>query len=410
MTPMATYADVRLVGQIGAEVASVSYAGGDESLIRGEGSHDNFALTDTNMVRQTLTHDRYGNILNDGPNEIGFLFDEKIPNSSITAIAAYKAAFNTTTNTGIDTGLQAWAGLKTPNFHFKYGKLRSAYRDLQVSIDPWLYTSLQARGTGGALSGSRYNEVAWEWENNQRRVQRVAYEEPITGESKSDKVGILPGLYDETYGLVHSDDMPGALEIGMKVGPLSARVQGIIDDSSNVSGGVAELKFTSSNITAWLSGIYLDEDVNGTRPALGTPDNSKKAINEWDDNKYFNWKTGVQLKLGTLKLGLQYEDAELGAFDHNPSGGKYIVGSLDYRISNITIAGWVGSYTSDIIEEFKLVDINGETLEEDALSFSVGAKYHFGKRTNIFAGYRQTDSDNDYRDEDVFSAGILHVF
>ncbi len=91
-------------------------------------------------------------------------------------------------------------------------------------------------------------------------------------------------------------------------------------------------------------------------------------------------------------------------------GGKYIIGSFDYRIQKITLAGWVAGYLSDIEENLRLTDINGEVLDEDALSWSLGAKYHITEYAHIFAGYRQTDSDNDYRDENVFSAGMLYKF
>ena len=79
-------------------------------------------------------------------------------------------------------------------------------------------------------------------------------------------------------------------------------------------------------------------------------------------------------------------------------------------MDKLTIAGWVANYFSDIQESLKLTDIDGAILEEDALSWSLGAKYHFTQYAHIFAGYRQTDSDNDYRDENVFSAGMLYKF
>jgi predicted porin len=54
--------------------------------------------------------------------------------------------------------------------------------------------------------------------------------------------------------------------------------------------------------------------------------------------------------------------------------------------------------------------LNNEWVEEDSISFAVGAKYFFSNRTLLFGGYRQVDSDNDYRDEGVFGVGMRHTF
>ena len=77
-----SYADIKLYGQIGAEAASVEYAGGDENLVRGTVDKGlGFTEKSDDMDRQILTEDRYGNILNDGPNLIGldFELDKALP-------------------------------------------------------------------------------------------------------------------------------------------------------------------------------------------------------------------------------------------------------------------------------------------------------------------------------------------
>jgi len=129
------------------------------------------------------------------------------------------------------------------------------------------------------------------------------------------------------------------------------------------------------------------------------------------DEGLANWKVGGVFNLGPMvKLGLQYEDAEMGTFDNNPDGGKYILGSLDFTKGNISVGAWVAGYLSDIKNANKIDGPDGKPMDEDALSWSLGAKYHFGKRTHVYGGYRQTDSDNDYRDENLFTLGIRHTF
>ena len=57
-----------------------------------------------------------------------------------------------------------------------------------------------------------------------------------------------------------------------------------------------------------------------------------------------------------------------------------------------------------------IADLFGEWVDEDAISFGAGFKYFFSGRTMLFGGYRQVDSDNDYRDEGVFGVGLRHSF
>jgi predicted porin len=396
VVPITTHADVKLYGQIGAEAAGVEYANADEGLVRGKVSSGlGFTETDNNMDRKILTEDRYGNILNDGPNMLGldFELDKKLP-GGMTPYARYRTTFHTTNNSGLGPGLEAWVGLKNDSFHIKYGKLRGIYRHGKGLIDPWIYTSMQARGSGGGMSGGWYNEVHWNW--NATEDRRFVVQNAANG-----KVGVNPGFGINTSGLVHSSDIPGALELGTKLGPMIARVQVMGDDNSDKRGGNAELRLQTKNLTMWVMGAYLDQGDNLIMPGGAA----------WNNDKFYNWKAGARYQvIPGLKLAVQYEDAELGTFDNNPEGGKYIIGSFDYQIDKITLAGWVATYLSDIEDNLKLSDINGELLDEDALSWSLGARYHVTKYANIFAGYRQTDSDNDYRDEDVFSAGMLYKF
>ena len=80
-------------------------------------------------------------------------------------------------------------------------------------------------------------------------------------------------------------------------------------------------------------------------------------------------------------------------------------------MNNFSLAAWVAGYLSDIDDNARVRNqINGEVLDEDALSWALGGKYLFSKRTMVYAGYRQTDSDNDYRDEDVITLGLRHSF
>ncbi len=392
--PIVTYADIKIYGQIGAEAASVEYAGGEAGVNRGVISNSlSFTKDSDNMDRQTLTRDRYGSILNDGPNLIGLDFTGKDKIQGLTPVARYRTTFHTTNNSGFNPGLEAWVGLKNSFFQMKYGKLRGAYRNAKGLIDPWIYTSMQARGTGGGLSSGRYNEVHWNWNETGRR-DVVAQDDGT--------VGIEHGRAIDTSGLIHNSDIPGALELGIKQGPFGARLQIMGDDAADKNGGNLELKFTLPNLVVWSHAAYFDQGENANDLIGGA---------QWNNETFFNWKAGVQYRVITsLKLAIQYEKAELGTFDNNPNGGQYLITSFDYTANSITFAGWISKYFSDIEEQHKLMDIDGQILDEDVVSWTLGVKYHFNKDAHVFIGYRDTNSDNDYRDENVVSAGMLYKF
>jgi predicted porin len=318
-----------------------------------------------------------------------FDFDEKL-GSGLHAEARYTGAFNTSGNFGSSfIGEEAWVGLRASSFHVRYGTLVGAYKASFEMVDPWAWTSLQTRGTGGGMSGDHRITV-----------------NPAGTLVTSDSATNGQGLTNEGF-------VQGALEVGVNFAGFSTTLQGFVDDSSNLDGaGLVEIKYAAPNFVMWLSGAYTKlADVTNVAGNVTGNVGSAVGINADDDEGKVNWKLGGSFQLGPMvTFGLQYEDAEIGAFDENPDGGSYILGSLEVKMNNISVAGWVSGYMSDIDDNARMTDANGNFLDEDALSWAVGGKYHFGKRTMVYAGYRQTDSDNDFRDENVATLGIRHVF
>jgi predicted porin len=433
VTPMASHADVKVSGLIQAEAVSWEPADGkkDAAVYRNDQSFE----TDN---RSTFTNDSLGTVFNEGPNHIRFDLDEKLTNT-LKAQARYDAAFNTSGNFNSSLiGEEAWIGLKGSNFHFRYGTLEGVYKSSQALIDPWTWTSLQARSTGGGMSGASYNAVyrvkdelpsTLSAEERKTKIKDLTGAEALPEPQDRYKyiVNSGAGTYGGDMGLTNDGFVEGSLELGVNFGGFSARVQGIVDDGSAMDGaGLLELRYTMPNrFTVWLAGAYTDfkdaanpitDTVDDIADKVGEDasditDKAREETTTKDNDGFGNWKVGGVFHLGPMvKLGLQYEDAELGTFDNNPEGGKYILGSLEFTKGNISFGGWVSGYLSDIKESNKIMGPDGKLMDEDALSWALGAKYHFGKRTHVFGGYRQTDSDNDYRDENLFTLGIRHTF
>jgi hypothetical protein len=405
----ATYADVKLSGTIQAEIAS-SEIGQDNTI----NNNKNYVDSSGEFDRYTLTGDKQskdGAIFNGGPNRLRFDIDEKL-GGGLTVQARYQVSFASSDNSGLTGGQESWVGLKTDSFFVRYGKLEGAYRASKGLIDVWAGTSLQARGTGGGMSGGYFNDVSTALDKTTNRY-RVA-------PNAAGKAIINSGASTNHKGLAHSGYVPGTLEIGFKYDNFVGRIQGFVDDTSDMKGGgLIELTYSiPKTFDMWLAGAYTDLE---SKVSSATSDTTSEGLS--------NWKIGGQFKLGpNLALALQYEDAELGTFDNNTvvveqvdaagksvfqargDGGQYVMGSVEFTMEQFTLAGWVAGYFSDIDDNKRLIDINGQALDEDAVSFAIGGKYNFSKRTKVFAGYRQTNSDNDYRDENVITAGLSHSF
>jgi len=372
MAPMATYADVKLSGTIQAEGggAAIGQINGEEA--------------DT----ITLSTDSYGALANSGPNNIRIDADEKL-GSGITAFAAYRVPFHTTTNGGLGaSGQEAYVGLKASVFKLRFGKLETAYKTSKGFLDPFGGTAIQARGTAGGMSGSSRLGIEAKAAPNGPFV--------VTDATGNTYTANLKTVTESTNhrGLAHSGEVNNALEIALQFGDFTATMFGVFDETTDMkSAGGLELKYSQKDLFSFFVAATGDELFD----------------QDFGSNGLLNWKVGGQFKMAGLTLGLQYEDAELGAFDPNPSGGKYIMGSVDYMVGPVAIGGWVSQYSSDIQDGEKWV-INDEQIGEDAMNWAAGIKYFFSKRTLFYAGYLQTDSDNDYRDQSLYGAGLRHSF
>jgi predicted porin len=369
--------------------------------------------------------DTYGSVANGGPNRLRFDIEEKI-GDGLTAFGRYQAPFNTTNSDGLGKGQDAYVGLKTANLRVLFGRIEGVYKTSKQYLDPFAGTAIQARGTAGGMSGSARTEMTVTENPN----GKFTVKDPKKGTTYRADIASVPFKSTNDAGLSHGGEVKNTLEVGLKFGDFSATAQGVFDKVDPLMGeaildpvtkevvknnaptqrngiGLAELKYIMQNLTIFAAGSYLSSDV--LRSLTIDPVTNKPSHN----NHLKNWKVGGQFKAefgsNAVILGLQYEDAEIGAFDPNPSGGKYIMGSMDYKLSNVLIGGWVAQYSSDIADKEKWT-IGGTQIGEDALNWAVGIKYLFSARTLAYMGYLQTDSDNNYRDQKIYGGGLRHSF
>jgi hypothetical protein len=237
--PMATNADISLSGTIQAEVVSWEVADGNENAVAERVSFQPTQFDD--MERQILTNDYWGSVLNEGANHIQFDFDEKL-GGGVTAEARYVLAFSTSGNfLSNPLGEEAWVGLRTTEgFHIRYGTLTGAYKSSHRLIDPWAFTSLQARGTGGGMPGEHYIRVLKKGDDKCDNTYCIITDESTNG-----------------LGLTNEGWIEGALDVGIKLGGFSASIQGVVDDASGMDGaGLLELRYAVPIFGVWLAGSF----------------------------------------------------------------------------------------------------------------------------------------------------------
>ena len=365
VAPMAAHADVTLSGLIQAEIVGEKDAS-------------------TNYDYISRSQDSGGAVFNGGNNRVNIRFDEKL-GGGLKAFGAYEAAFNTSANAGF-TRREAYVGLKGAVAHVRLGTIAGAYKNSLTVVDPFAGTSLQARGTGGGMSGGR---------------------------------------------LGHSNFLDNVVEIGVNSNGFGAQFQWTADQKYSPADGAKTYEYTSACATATAPAATCTKQ-NGAGLVELKYEGGKGGKVQWglfgaaaytdvkqistdskksDGNR--NWKAGGSVSFANLTLAGQYENVQIaqngGTLDGNR--GKYGILSLDYRIGNVSLDGWVAKYKSDN-------NITVSSTGNDAISFAVGGKYHFSKRTNAYLGYRKTDSDSSKAgstdkklyDQDAVVLGVMHKF
>ncbi len=390
VVPMMAHADVKLSGTIQAETGSAKLGMAKDRL--------------------RLTGDDEGVLLNGGPNRLRFDIDEKLSNGW-SAMARYQVAFNTSVNKGLTNGQESWIGLKMNSeaFYFRFGNLYGNYKALKNGIDPFVDTSLQARGTSGGMSGSKHLVSCTA--ANTGLCQNYQKDGDLTNVPST--IGDL-GARKVLGGFTNNGYVNNALELGTKMGGFSASLQGVWDQTDVLNGGgLIALEYTHDNFSVFAGAAYTDLD-----DSVGSVSTSKLDSGG-------NWKVGGTATFAGMKLGLQYEHAEIGTLTDSsfakvkngvttiaPIAGTYLLGSIDFRADNLAIGGWVAKYSEDK-DEVKLsstgLNQKGE-YNNDALSFAVGLKYFLSKRTLAFGGYQQTNSENNIYDQKVVGVGVRHSF
>ncbi len=182
------------------------------------------------------------------------------------------------------------------------------------------------------------------------------------------------GMSGSAFG--HSSYAPDAVQLGLNAGGVEVQVQTITDEGTGLDGSyVGSLKYKGGNWEVFAAASHMNTDTTDAD----------------------NFKVGGKMTMGGLTAAIQYEDTEIGTAAMGGGEAEYLFGSLDYKAGNVSFGGWVAQR-------------DGEDDATDAMSYALGVRYHFSGRTQAYAGYRDTNSDTDAFDQDVFLVGMMHKF
>lgn len=325
--------------------------------------------------RVTVSTDNTGTISSGGgPNKLRFDIDESL-GGGLKAYARADWGFNTTTGSDDSNfgNREKFLGFKSSSgAYFRVGRIEGAYKTA-TKIDPFYGTGAQMRCGGGESCG---------------------------GDGKQ---------------FTHSSFVDNVFEVGFNNSGFKVALQGVFDEATKMDGSyLADIEYGNDMFTVF--GAY-----------------SNYAVADADDMS--NWKVGGKFNFAGASLGLQYEDAEMGAgYMGDPltsanMQGQFISLSASYSIDKVILGAWVGSFIEDTSGNNESVDDLGNVSDEisnigdnlnnfgDSMSYSLGAIYAFSNRTLVYAAYHSTDSDStdaagddNVADWNAFAAGVRHSF
>ena len=180
-------------------------------------------------------------------------------------------------------------------------------------------------------------------------------------------------------GFGHGSYVSDGIDFGVKSGAFKLHGQYVADE---VTGGSSSVE--GSNIWA----VSYDA---GDLDLIAAIANAEQSGNR-------NFKIGAKYAAGGMTVAAQYEDVEVDSGTHGSESGNYLflTGSMDIGSGN-TITAWFGNY-------------DGDAGSADSSAYALGINHKFSKKTSMYAGFRNTDSDTNSMDETVTAAGMVVKF
>lgn len=356
---------VTLFGRVGVEYGSID-----------------IDQTGANSYRQESLSD------NAGASRWGLLITEDLGNG-LKANARVEYGFRTG-NGVVDNVREQWVGLSGQNWGaLQLGRVQSPFKDFAGggTLDPFIATNLQARGSGGAMYSPANGMGAASFVDH-----AIRYNSPSWGPFS---MALLASPGDATQ----TDPTAG----GTTPFATSGANGGNIGGKGGGNNYQAALKFKIGSAGEIFGGYSLDEANDAQRSAV---------INgaTGDDEKV--WRLGTAWNFGAFRIGGQYEKIEnalAGNGGTTCSGGAAATGNETTNTTTQCNTSMNANGDGDIwfvttqykIGKATLVLQGGETKadsigtmnEREAKNLTAGAIYSLSKRTRVFGGYQRVSVD-----------------
>ncbi|HET7922533.1 MAG TPA: porin [Gammaproteobacteria bacterium] len=262
-TPVLCQADLTLYGRVYAEAAKETSGKGATKL-------------------DTTTLDDEQNA-----GRIGLKFSQKLDHG-LSAFGKYEFNMNAPDATDNFTARESYVGIEGGFGSVAAGRFSGVYKTLGgTDFDPFIYTSLEARGYGG-MSGSAFGTSGY-------IGRAVQYQSPVFG--KDDGMHVR-----------------GAVQYGMDSTP-----------------GV-----TDADRGSYLAGLSFGYGIAELVAAVSHDKARDKS----------NTKLGARIRSGDITWVVQSENVEEGGFD-TAGAGTFLFGGVEYRNGDLNYVAQVGSYRSD---------------------------------------------------------------
>jgi len=316
-------------------------------------------------------------------SRIGFKATEKLGNG-LTAIALLEFQANPADSTAnVDDGglsdRQQFVGLKHEKWGFvALGTFKSPYRTTGEKLDPLNETNLQGIGAGAfsasnGASDANFSDGSSTLGHTGFVSSAIYYKSPTWNNLTLDVVFSpdekFNGIKDNEVVQTSGDNDDYALSVSYNKGPLYAFLafgensigNGADESAIKIGGSFNMGAHTLSGQYEWI------QEANAL--GLGAQNTNVNGVSDFseitagDDGEV--WFLGYQFKMGNNTFVAQYGQTESDSNAVNANDSEY---------------------------------------------FALGMIHNFSKRTKLFAGYSETDGDNNEADREVFSVGLRKDF
>ena len=367
-----------VAGALGAPLMASAAPGDGVTLFGRVGAEYGSTKIDQAAGASDYRQDTIGD--NTGVSRFGLMIVEDLGNG-LKANARVEFGFRTGNGTA-DTAREQWVGLSGQNWGaLQLGRVNSPFKDFAggATIDPFVTTNLQARGSGGAMYAPANGFGAAGFVDH-----AVRWNSPSWG-------GFSMALMASPGDATQTD-------------PVTGGGNGNVGGKGGTKNYQAALKFKIGS-AGEIFGGYSNDEANDAQAAVAT--NGVFG----DDEQV--WRLGTAWNFGNFRIAAQYDkikNALAGNGGTSCSGGASANGGGDAGITTaqcntalntngdgdiwfLTTQYKIGKTTLVLQGGKTDADSIGTAVDRQSKSVAAGAIYSLSKRTRVFGGYQRVTID-----------------